>query len=331
MAGLLVLGLAAAAPAPAGAEITLTYSNFFPPTHIQSKLAESWCQEVAKRTGGEVKVQYFPGQTLTKARQVYDGVVQGMSDVGMALFGYTRGRFPLMEAVDLPLGYTSGKVATQVANAFYQKFQPKELSDTQVMYLTAHGPGILHTKRTPVKSMADLKGLKIRSHGTTAKLVKALGGTAVAMPMPELYQSLQKGVVDGAFYPVEVNKGWKMAEVVDYMTRNDAVAYTATFFVVMNKDKWASIPAKHQKTIQEINQEWIAKHGEAWDSSDQAGREYFLAKGGKILELGPEESARWVEAVSPVIEEYAQEMETKGLPGKEAVAFVKAKIAELGG
>ena len=101
---------------------------------------------MGKRTKGKVVVQFFPGQTLTKAKQMYDGVVQGMSDLGFCLFGYNRGRFPLMEVVDLPLGYKTGKAATKVANAVYQKFQPKELDDVQVMYLNAHGPGILFTK-----------------------------------------------------------------------------------------------------------------------------------------------------------------------------------------
>jgi TRAP-type C4-dicarboxylate transport system substrate-binding protein len=127
--------------------ITLTYSNFFPPTHIQSKLADEWCKEVEKRTNGQVKVQYFPGQTLTKAKQNYDGVVQGMSDIGMCLFAYTRGRFPVMEVVDLPLGYPSGVVATKVANDVYNKFKPKELDDVAVMYLHAHGPGLLFTRK----------------------------------------------------------------------------------------------------------------------------------------------------------------------------------------
>ena len=82
------------------ADFKLTYSNFFPPTHIQSKLAELWCKEVEKRTNGRVVVQYFPGSTLTKSKQAYDGVVSGLSDVALSLFAYTRGRFPLMEAVD---------------------------------------------------------------------------------------------------------------------------------------------------------------------------------------------------------------------------------------
>jgi TRAP-type transport system periplasmic protein len=317
------------APATAGGPVKLTYSCFFPPTHIQSKLAEAWCKEVEKRTGGKVVVEYFPGQTLTKAKQVYDGVVQGMSDIGFCLFAYNRGRFPLMEVVDLPLGYKSGKAATKVANAVYQKFHPKELKDVKVMYLHAHGPGLLHTKDKPVKKMEDLKGLKIRSHGTTANMVKALGGTPVAMPMPELYTALQRGVVDGALYPVEVNKGWKMAEVVKYCTENFANAYTATFYVVMNKDKWNALPADVKKIIEKINMEWIPKHGAAWDSSDKAGHEYMIKKGRKFITLSKEESARWKKATDPVLGEYVKAASKKGVPAKEALEFTKKKLAEV--
>ena len=129
----------------------LTYSNFFPPTHIQSKLAASWCQEVEKRTAGKVKVDYYPGQTLTKAKQCYDGTVEGLSDIGFSVLAYTRGRFPLTSAVDLPLGYTSGKAATKIVNMVYNKYKPKEFKDVQVMYLHAHGPGLVHTKTKAVR------------------------------------------------------------------------------------------------------------------------------------------------------------------------------------
>jgi TRAP-type C4-dicarboxylate transport system substrate-binding protein len=332
-----ILGLALVAalvmgglsPATAADPVKLTYSCFFPPTHIQSKLAEAWCKEVEKRTNGKVKVEYFPGQTLTKAKQVYDGVVQGMSDLGFCLFAYTRGRFPLMEVVDLPLGYKSGKAATQVANAVYKEFDPKELKDVKVMYLHAHGPGLLHTKEKPVKKMEDLKGLKIRSHGTTANMVKALGGTPVAMPMPDLYQSLQRGVVDGALYPVEVNKGWKMAEVVQYCTENFANAYTATFYVVMNKDKWNALPDDVKKIIAKINEEWIPKHGEAWDSSDKVGHDYMIKKGRKFIQLSKEEAARWKKATDPVLDQYVKDASKKGVPAAKALEFTKKKLAEV--
>ena len=326
------IGLAFGFISPVTAEAgptKLTYSNFFPPGHIQSKLAESWCKEVEKRTNGQVVVDYFPGGTLTKARQVYDGVVEGLSDVGFSVLAYTRGRFPVMAAVDLPLGYTSGTVATQVINAVYKKFMPKELMDTQVMYLHAHGPGLINTKSKAVRKMEDMKGLKFRAHGTSALVVKALGGTPVSKPMPETYQMLQKGVVDGAAYPFEANKGWKLGEVTRFCTADFSAAYTTSFFVVMNKDKWNSISAANQKIIDQINLEWADKHGEAWNTSDALGIVFFLNQGGQIIGLDAKEAERWKKAVAPIIEDYKADMNKKGFQGTELVDFTTKTLNSL--
>jgi len=306
--------------------ITLTYSNFFPPKHVQSILGQQWCDEVKKRTDGKIVVQYYPGQTLTKAKQVYDGVVTGLSDVGMCLFAYTKGRFPVIEAVDLPVGYTSGVQATKVVNDVYNEFKPKELTDTKVMYLHAHGAGLLHTKGVAVKSMEDFKGLKFRGHGTSAQVIKALGGTPVSLPMPELYQSLQKGIVQGALYPIEVNKGWRMGEVTDFLTMSQSIAYTSSFYVVMNNNKWNKIPADLQKIITQINKEWIVKHGLAWDESDRIGLEYFKSLGHEVIELSDAESSRWKKTIAPVIDDYISKMDKKGFDGKKIVEYVKTSL-----
>lgn len=310
--------------------VKLTYSCFFPPTHVQSQLAESWCREVEKRTGGKVKVDYFPGQTLTKAKQCYDGTVEGLSDLGFSVLAYTRGRFPVMSAVDLPLGYTSGKVATEIINRVYKKFSPAEFDDVQVMYLHAHGPGLVHTRGKAVRKMEDMKGLKFRGHGTSALVVKALGGTPVPKPMPECYEMLQKGVVDGAVYPLEANKGWKLGEVTDYVSAAFGAAYTTSFFVVMNKDKWASLPADVQQTIGQINQEWAVKHGEAWDSSDMVGIKFFLNQGGEIIGFDAKEQARWQKAVAPIVDEYVADAKKKGIGNaQQIVDFIIKNLNEL--
>lgn len=306
--------------------IQLNYSNFFPPTHIQSKLAQAWCDEIKKRTHGKVFVEYYPGGTLTKSKQVYDGVVTGISDVGLALFAYTRGRFPVLEAVDLPLGYTSGVQATKVVNEVYNEFNPKELSDTKVMYLHAHGAGLLHSKGKAVRTMEDFKGMKLRGHGTSAQVINALGGTPVSLPMPELYSSLQKGIVQGAMYPIETNKGWRMAEVTDYLTMSSSIAYTSSFYVVMNKKKWNSIPPDLQEIISQINQEWIVKHGLAWDDSDKTGLGYFKSLGHEVIELSDRESNRWKKIIAPVIDQYIDKMDKKGFEGKKIVEFVKSSL-----
>jgi TRAP-type transport system periplasmic protein len=299
--------------------ITLTYSVFFPATHVQSKLAEEWGKEVEKRTNGKVKVELYTGGTLTKGPQVYDGVVTGISDVGLSVLGYTLGRFPLMEVVDLPLGYRNGVEATAVANAVYDKFKDKALTDTEVMYLHAHGPGLLHIKGQPVKKLEDLKGLKIRGHGTSSKTVAALGATPVAKAMGETYQILEKGVVDGSVHPIEANKGWNLVEVIDSATLDYPASYTTTFFVVMNKDKWNSLPEDVKKVIKEINKEWIPKHAAAWDESDKEGMDLLKERKKEIIQLDAAEAAKWSEAVKPVLKTFVDDMKAKNLPGQEAL------------
>jgi TRAP-type transport system periplasmic protein len=298
----------------------LTYSIFFPATHGHTLLATEWAKEIEKRTNGAVKINMFPGATLTPADQCYDGVVKGISDIGMSVLSYTRGRFPMMEVIDLPLGYQKGLQATRLCNAVYEKFKPKELDDTKIMYLHAHGPGIFHTK-TPVSKMEDLKGMKIRCSGTSAKVVTALGATPVAMPQTEAYDALQKGVVQGLVSPIEALKGWKFAEVVNNTTENFGSAYSLAFFVVMNKKKWDSLPKEAQQVIEQVNKEWIEKTGKAWDEFDKEGLEYALSKGDKIIKLTKEQDERWAKAVRPVLDEYAAAAKAKGLPGDEALTF----------
>jgi len=303
----------------------LTYSIFFPPTHSQCQAAVSWAEEIEKRSDGRIKITIFPGGTLTKANQCYDGVVKGISDIGMSCFAYTRGRFPVMAAVDLPLGYPDGSVATRVATEFYKKMSPKELDDVKVLYIHAHGPGLLSTKK-PVRVLEDIKGMKIRSTGLSAQIVKTLGGAAVAMPQGDTYEALQKGVVEGTFTPIETLKGWRQAEVIKYTTQCTGVGYTTAMFVVMNPNKWNALPKDLQTIIEEVSEEWVDVHGKTWDRSDDQGREFTLSKGNEIIPLSDEENKRWAEAVQPIIENYISTTEEKGLPGKKAVVQVKELI-----
>ena len=311
------------------AAIELSYANFFPPTHIQAQLGESWAQEIEKRTNGKVKITYYPGGALLKGPKVYGGVLKGIADIGMSVFAYSRGVFPSMEAIDLPMGYPDGKAATLIINEFYNKFKSKDLSKVKVMYLHAHGPGLLHSKKA-VNKMEDLKGLKIRSTGFCAKVVEALGGVPVAMGQGGTYESLQKGVVDATFSPIEVLKGWKQAEVIKYTTECYSIGYTAGFYVLMNLAKWNSLPKDIQTVIEKVNKEWIAKHGKAWDDSDKAGREFTLSKGNKIIPLSKEESARWAKAAQPVIDGYVNKKKEMGLPSKDYVDFIRTAVTNYG-
>ncbi len=320
--------VATAVPKPGHCQtVTLTYSTFFPATHMHAKLSDAWGKEVEKRTNGKVKVTLFPGGTLTPPAQCYDGVVKGISDIGMGVMAYTTGRFPLIEAIELPLGYTSGRQATRLINAVYEKFKPKEFDDVKVMYLHAHGPAIIHTK-TPVEKMEDLKGLKLRCPGTLARYITLLGGTPVARPQTETYDLLQKGAADGLSGPIEVLKGWKFAELIKFTTENYASSYSLGFFVVMNKKKWDALPKEAQQAIEAINKEWIEKTALAWDEIDKEGREYTLSRGNKIIKLSPEEDARWAKTVLPVLDDYVTRTKAKGLPAEEALKFCQEWLSK---
>lgn len=316
---------------PASAQdkpIELSFSNFWPAPHKNSILAEEWAKAVGEKTGGKVKVTLFHGGTLTPPAQIYDGVVKGISDIGMSALSYNRGRFPLTEIVDMPLGYKSGYAATKVANAYLNKFQPKEFADAQVMFLHAHGPGVFHTKK-PVATMADLKGMKISCTGLSAKVAEKLGAVPVAAPMSERYDSIQKGVTEGGLFPLEALKGWKLGEVVKSTTLNYGSAYTTTFFVVMNKDKWSSLSPDSQKAIQEVNAEFIEKFGQGWDLIDKEGGEFAVSQGVNSVSLNADEDAKWTAAVKPILDEYVTNMKGKNLPGDEALKFCQDELKKV--
>jgi TRAP-type C4-dicarboxylate transport system substrate-binding protein len=310
--------LAAAADQPRPVE--LTYSIFFPATHQNSVLAMDWAREIEKQTAGRVKITVFAGGTLTPADKCYDGVEKGISDIGMSVMGYTRGHFPLSEVIDLPLGYRSGTVATELINAYYRKFHPRELDAVKIMYLHAHGPGFLHAKQAVAK-LEDLKGMKIRCTGLAAKIVTALGATPVAMPMGETYDALSRGVVEGSMAPIESLQGWRWGEVVKSSTECYGAAYSTAFFVAMNKDKWNALPPDIQQTIEKVNEEWIGKTGRSWDELDRAGKAFAIGRGNQVITLTPEENARWSKAVQPILDEYVTNMKGKNLPGAEALGF----------
>lgn len=300
--------------------ITLNYSNFFQAGHKNSIISEQWCREIEKRTNGKVKITYFPGGTLTPAAQTFDSVVTGIADIGFSVLGYSRGTFPMMAMIDLPLGYKSGTIATKLINAYYKKFKPRELDKVHVLYLHAHGPGILHTKK-PVYKLEDLRGMKIRAQGSVVPIVQALGGAPVGAPMPETYDALRTGVVDGSMAPIESLEGWKWGEIVKSTTECYGSAYTAGMFVVMNKAKWDSLPPDIQKIFDQVSSEWIEKQGKVWDEIDKSGREYTLKRGNKIIPLSKEENARWAAAVRPLLDKYSKDVTAKGLPGEEALKF----------
>lgn len=319
LAGLLFVSV----PSDSAAQkvFTLNFANFFPAPSPHSQMIEQWGKDLETKTNGRVKITYYHGGTLAPAAQIYDSTVKGISDLGLSCFSYTRGKFPLTEVIDLPLGLQDGPTATRLINEYYKKFKPKELDEVKVLYLHAHGPGLLHTTKKPVTKLEDLKGMKIRATGLASKIVLAFGAAPVGTTMPETYDALRTGVADGAMAPFMALKDFRWGEVVSYSTENYGSSYSTGFFIIMNKKKWNSMPADIQKIITQLNEEYIEKTGKLWDSTDKDGIDFITKRGVKILPLTKEEDARWTAAVKPLQDEYVAAMKAKGLPGAEALKF----------
>jgi TRAP-type C4-dicarboxylate transport system substrate-binding protein len=301
--------------------ITLNYSNLLPATHKISLAGEDWCKEIEKRTNGAVKITMFHGGTLTPPTQAYDGVVKGLSDVAMGVFSYHRGRFPLTEFSDLPIGVKSCVTAAKLFTEYYVKFKPKEMDDVQVMYLHGNPPSVVHTVKKPVTKLEELAGLKMRVTPLGTPIAKALGAAPVAMPMNDAYDALSKTVVDGGFFPYEALEGWKLGEVVKNTTESWSVGFTSAWYIIMNKKKWESIPPDMQKIIEKVNSEWVERVGKTWDEIDASGKSFSQKQGGKVTTLSKAEGDRWVKAVQPVLNDYVTMAKSKGLPGDEVLKF----------
>ncbi|MCL6612908.1 MAG: TRAP transporter substrate-binding protein [Peptococcaceae bacterium] len=309
--------------------VELKLAHFFPATHpAETQLVQPWAKAIGEATQGRVKITSYPGQTLLQADAVYDGVVNGIADIGLSCFSYTRGRFPVLEAFELPgITYNSSKAASQTAWEGVRQLNPKEIQDTKLLMVFCTGPGDLFTK-VPVNNLNDLKGLDIRATGLSAKTLKTLGANPVAMPQSDAYEALSKGVVKGNLSPVEVLKGWKHAEVTSYLTRTPFL-YNTLFFVTMNLNKWSSLPPETQKAIEEVNDRFFKEVAAGlWDRQNEEALKWAVEeKGMKVINLPKEEADQWIKLVKPIQDEFVNSMNAKGLNGQEILDTVK-KLSE---
>ncbi|MBC7347485.1 MAG: TRAP transporter substrate-binding protein [Clostridia bacterium] len=304
--------------------IELKLAHFWPSAHqVETKLVPGWAKAIEQATNGRVKITSYPGETLLKAAEIYDGVVKGVADIGITCYSYTRGRFPVMEVFELPgITYNNSKVSSWTAWEGMKKLKPKELEDTKHLMIFSTGPGVLMTK-TPVQKLADLKGLEIRATGVSAESLKLLGATPVAMPQSEAYEALSKGVVKGNLAPLETLKGWKFAEVVGYVT-DAPFLYNTLFPMFMNKEKWNSLPPDIQTAIEDTSTKYFQEVAAGfWDTINEEGVKFAQEKGVKFLTLSDEEKALWISRLQPLLDGYAARMKEKGLPGDEIVKTAK--------
>ncbi len=302
--------------------IILKYANFPPASTFPSVQMERWAKEVEKRTNGKVKVQTFPGGTLLPAKNIFDGVVSGMADIGNFAMSYQPGRFPVSEAIDLPLGFKSAKVGSLVLYDLIEKYNPKEFEKVKLLTVFTCPPGDLMTSR-PVKSLKDLKGMELRVSGTGAEIVKRLGAIPVAMPQSDTPEAIQKGVVKGIVSSTEILKDFNFAAYCPYVT--EANLFVVSFAVVMNKEKWNALPADIKKVLDDLRREQALWTGEYVDKHvteaiDWAKQKYNL----QLIDLPATDRSEIPKILRPMVDDYIKRANGLGLPGDQIIKDVNA-------
>jgi TRAP-type C4-dicarboxylate transport system substrate-binding protein len=307
---------------PAHAQIKLTYANFPPAPTFPCVQMEEWKKEVEKRTGGKVAIQTFPGSTLLNPKNMFEGVISGTADIGCLAMSYQPGRFPISEAIDQPVGFSSAKAASLALYDLIEKYNPKEFEQVKIITLFTCPPANIMTIK-PVKSLKDLKGLELRVGGTQADIIKNLGGIPVAMPQSDTPEALQKGTVKGHVSSMEVLKDFNYAAY----TANATIAnlWVVTFAVVMNKDKWNSLPADVKKVIDGMSKEWALWTGNYVDNHVLESLKWSKEKYNlQIFEFPASEKAEVPKLTKPLIEGYIERVTKAGLPGNQIMKDVYA-------
>lgn len=276
---------------------------------------DRWGEELEKRTGGQVKIESFHGESLLTSKGMFDGVIADVSDCGMSFMSYEPGRFPLMAGNDLPVGYTSSRQASAVMQELYEKFKPKELDDFKVLWMDTCAPMYICTIE-PVSSLDDLKGMELRTGGNAVPLLNALGASGVGMPQSEVAEALAKGVIVGYCSSLETLMDFKYAEIVKYVVDYPICVMTAAN--VMNKDVWNSLPADVQKVIDDLSLEQALWTGEYMDAQCVKSLDWSIAEEGvEVITLSPGEKGMWDALLEPFIDVYLEDTAAKGLPGQD--------------
>ena len=300
--------------------ITLTFANQNPDTSWSGmKAIAPWAKQVEEATDGKVKIQIFYSQTLTKGKDAWEATKSGIADISWCFHGYWPGLTPLADVISLPaLPYTTAEKGSEVLWKLYEKYPAiqEQFAGNKVLLLFTSNPYLLITTKKQVKTMEDIKGMKIRmTGGPPTEMMKALGGTPMMVPMPDNYMSLQKGVIDGMGAPWEAIHGFRLYEVVNYYTETP---FPAVYFsIAMNKKKWDSLDKEIQDAIMSVSglegsKFWGRNH---FDTAKDGVMEKVKSEGKSIdiYTFSDEERQRWIDiAGKPIWDQWVKKMEDAG-------------------
>lgn len=328
-----LLCAATALPGLALAEaITLKVHHFLPATApAQASFIQPWCEKIRKESKDRLRCQIYPSMQLGGTpTQLYDQARDGVADVVWAVPSYTAGRFPLIEAFELPFMSRDAAATSKAVWDYVQQYDREEFADVHPLAFHVHGGGVFHMVGKPVTKRADLRGLKVRAPTRqTTRLIAVLGGTPVGMPASQVPEALSKGVIDGALVPYEVVPAIKADELAKYHSEPDPSQpsiYTTVFIFAMNKARYDSLPADLKKVIDaNSGREFSAQVARAFGEADVVGKKLIAPE--RINVIPAAEIEKWKQAARPVLDGWVKEVSRKGVDGKAMLEHARALIA----
>ena len=315
--------------------VTLKVHHHLPAgSAAQTMFIKPWCDKIAADSGDKLKCQIYPSMQLGGTPpQLFDQVKDGLADVTWVLPGYTAGRFPLTEVFELPFMMQNPE-ATSKALWDYVHQNPgaaAEFKDVKLLALHVHGDGVFHMTAKPIKTLADMKGTKLRAPTRqTNKLLAALGATPVAMPVPQVSEALSKSVIDGALVPYEVVPSVKIQELAKFHSETDPsepAIYTSTFVFAMNKAKYDSLPPELKKVIDaNSGQALSGSIGKTFLAADDIGKKLTEKNAHNVIPAS--ELQAWKKIGEGVTNEWVADVTAKGANGKQLLDSARSLIAK---
>jgi TRAP-type C4-dicarboxylate transport system substrate-binding protein len=313
----------------AQSKIELKISHYVPAVHgLQTDFIEPWAKEIEKRTNGQVTYRISAaGSPLGRAENQLDQVQNGVVDVAFGLSGNPRGRLPRSLIVEMPFLIESANQGTRTMMEVYPKFLREEYKGLKMLCLLTHNAGLIHTRDKRVERYEDLQGLRLRTpSATVSAMLTAMGAVPVGMPPGNAYEALQKGTLDGACFPWDPVRAFKIDEVTKYHT--DIRFYVAAFWFAMNEKKFNSLPADVRKVIDETSGDYlVTRMGGWWDKWDKAGKEAAVARNNTIVVPPEPERKRWADALAGVYNKQIIELEGQGVKNARDIYLEMQRVS----
>jgi len=314
-----------------GQTVTLKVHHFLPPGSTAHKnFIVPWCDKLTKDSGGKLKCQIYPAMQLGGSPpQLYDQVKDGVVDLVWTVPSFQAGRFPVIEAFELPFMVRDSERASRGLWHYAMKNATAEYKGVKPILFHLHDGSLLHTVKKQVKTLEDFKGLKIRApNRQSSKMVAALGATPVPMPLPQAAEALSKGVIDGAIIPWEVIPSMKFEEITKFHTdagAGEAQISNTAFIFAMNQAKYDSLPPELKKVIDaNSGPEPSAWVGKVFVDDIIPGKKSAEVRKNTFYSLPAEEVKRWEAATASVTEEWVKDMTAKGFDGKKLLEEARA-------